>query len=230
MKFNIEKVLVLIICLFATVIIAQDEKPQDWHHLPTSSDIKGVSTDAAYELVKGKKSTEIIVAVLDSGIDLQHEDLQGVLWTNKGEIAGNNKDDDGNGYIDDVNGWSFLGNPSGENLNSTTLEATRIYSAGDKFPGSKSVYAAAAKDFAENRGKAVANVMIGNDRIATIDHIAASYPEATVENVKEYKSTCAASTSHCDKIIGYMERGKSLADYKSAMTRFTEYYQTQKDY
>lgn len=49
----------------------------------------------------------VIVAVVDSGVDLEHEDLAEVMWTNPGETPGNGYDDDGNGYADDVNGWSF---------------------------------------------------------------------------------------------------------------------------
>ena len=50
---------------------------------------------------------ETIVAIIDTGVDYRHEDLQNVLWVNKGEIPGNGIDDDNNGYIDDVNGWNF---------------------------------------------------------------------------------------------------------------------------
>ena len=55
---------------------------------------------------------EVVVALIDTGIDSSHEDLQNILWTNEDEIAGNGIDDDGNGYIDDVNGWNFYNNNS----------------------------------------------------------------------------------------------------------------------
>lgn len=97
----------------------------------------GMSTDKAYEkLLAGKKGEKVVVAVIDSGVDIEHEDLQGSIWVNKDEIAGNGIDDDNNGYIDDVNGWSFLGNPDGENINDTQLEVTRLYKKYDaKFKG-----------------------------------------------------------------------------------------------
>ena len=53
--------------------------------------------------------------------------MQGQIWVNKNEIPGNGKDDDKNGYIDDVHGWNFLGNASGENINETRLEKARIF-------------------------------------------------------------------------------------------------------
>ncbi len=88
----------------------------------------GMCTDKAYKsILKKKKSTTVIVAVLDSGVDIEHEDLKDKIWTNKGEIPNNGIDDDNNGYIDDIHGWSFLGNPNGENVQYDNLEMTRIY-------------------------------------------------------------------------------------------------------
>ncbi len=57
---------------------------------------------------EGYTGSDILVAVLDSGIDLHHSELVDSIWTNDGEIAGNGLDDDGNGYIDDVHGWDFV--------------------------------------------------------------------------------------------------------------------------
>ncbi len=69
-----------------------------------------MSVDRAYnELLKSKKGIKVIVGVIDSGLDIDHEDLKGQIWKNTKEIAGNKKDDDKNGYIDDINGWNFLG-------------------------------------------------------------------------------------------------------------------------
>ncbi|WP_348799316.1 S8 family peptidase [Flavobacterium adhaerens] len=101
---------------------------QRWSHLDLAQDsIPGMSVDKAYaELLKGKKGVKVIVGVVDSGVDIDHEDLQGVIWTNKKEIAGNGKDDDRNGYIDDIHGWNFLGDDLHE-----TLEMTRIVKKGD---------------------------------------------------------------------------------------------------
>lgn len=117
--------------VFSLSIFSQGEakRPDNWFNLdPTNDKINGVSTERTYsELLKGKKSTTIIVGVLDSGVDYMHEDLKDVMWTNPGEIAGNGVDDDKNGYIDDVHGWNFIGGKDGKNVEKDNLELTRLY-------------------------------------------------------------------------------------------------------
>ena len=82
-----------------------------WSHLdPIQDTVPGMSVDRAYaEVVKKRKGSPVVVAIIDSGIDLAHEDLQDLLWKNPGEIAGDGLDNDQNGYIDDVHGYNFLG-------------------------------------------------------------------------------------------------------------------------
>lgn len=90
----------------------------------------GMGTEKAYALVKGKTPTPVVVGVIDSGVDIEHEDLKGQIWVNTKEIAGNKIDDDKNGYVDDIHGWNFLGNADGRNANDENLEYVRIYKAG----------------------------------------------------------------------------------------------------
>ncbi len=89
-----------------------------WSHLDLEKDsVPGMSVDKAYtELLKNKKGVKVIVGIVDSGVDIEHEDLKTTAWTNKKEIPGNGVDDDKNGYIDDVHGWNFLGNITKEHL------------------------------------------------------------------------------------------------------------------
>ena len=105
--------------------LTENEK-HTWGHLDLVKDtIPGMSVQKAYtEVIKGKKGKTTIVAVIDSGIDIDHEDLDGVIWTNKGEVAGNGKDDDNNGYVDDVHGWNFLGDTYDEQLEYVRLLAS----------------------------------------------------------------------------------------------------------
>ncbi len=103
------------------------EAPREWLQLDKTDDnIRGISMERAYRALAGRSPQRaVIVAVIDSGVDITHEDLQGRIWTNEGEVAGNGLDDDGNGYVDDVHGWSFLGGPNGENVFHDTYEITR---------------------------------------------------------------------------------------------------------
>lgn len=101
----------------------------DWFNMSANySDIQGVGADIVYDfMLPPLKPQPIIVAVLDSGVDVDHEDLRNKLWVNEDEIPDNGIDDDGNGYIDDVHGWNFLGNSLGVNVDQDTLEVTREY-------------------------------------------------------------------------------------------------------
>jgi cell wall-associated protease len=113
--------------LFAQTSV-KDDVPKGWHLLnKQTSGYYGISLDKAYEFLKGKKSTPVIVAVIDSGVDTTHEDLRSILWHNPGEIPGNGIDDDKNGYVDDVYGWNFIGGRDGRNVGEDSYEATRVY-------------------------------------------------------------------------------------------------------
>jgi subtilisin family serine protease len=121
-----------VFCITALGAQAQLAPAQRWQHLDQQADgVPGISTDRAYrELLAGRTPTPVLVAVIDSGIDSVHTDLKSILWRNTREIAGNGKDDDKNGYADDVRGWSYLGGKDGRNVDVENLESTRIYAQG----------------------------------------------------------------------------------------------------
>lgn len=106
-----------------------DKTPNNWYHLDKGEDQwVGVSTEKAYrELLAGRTSLPVVVAVLDGGVEVEHEDLNDNIWVNEDEIPGNGIDDDNNGYIDDVHGWNFLGGKDGKNVDGAPLELTRLY-------------------------------------------------------------------------------------------------------
>ena len=118
--------------LFSTISFAQKKIPDNWQTLdPKKDKVYGVGSEEAYKTLAGKTSKTVIVAVIDSGVDPDHEDLKDVIWKNPGEIAGNEIDDDKNGYVDDVNGWSFLGGKNGD-INNEATELARIVQKGNK--------------------------------------------------------------------------------------------------
>lgn len=95
-----------------------DSQEKSWGAKDLKSDtIPGMSVEKTYrDILPSKSGTSVIVAVIDSGIDIEHEDLKNVIWTNPKEIPGNGKDDDNNGYVDDIHGWNFLGDIGEEQL------------------------------------------------------------------------------------------------------------------
>jgi subtilisin family serine protease len=89
------------------------------------SDSAGISATRAWDISKG--SSDVVVAVIDTGADYNHQDLSPNIWTNPGEVAGNGKDDDGNGYIDDIHGWNAVannGDPMDDNGHGTHCAGT----------------------------------------------------------------------------------------------------------
>ncbi|MDO9375084.1 MAG: S8 family peptidase [Ferruginibacter sp.] len=125
--------LVGVALLSAASLSAQNAKsvlPKNWHLQDREkTEIYGISLSKAYEFADQKKlkSKQVVVAVIDSGIDTLHEDLKPILWTNPKEIPDNGIDDDKNGYIDDVHGWNFLGGKDGRNVKQDSYEAARVY-------------------------------------------------------------------------------------------------------
>jgi len=124
-----------------------EQEKKTWGHADLATDsIPGMSVAKAYAFVAGKPHVEVIVAIADSGLDIEHEDLKDVAWSNPGEIAGNGIDDDKNGFIDDVHGWNFLGGKDGAIVGSDQLEITRLVKKGMARFGDKDAAAISETD------------------------------------------------------------------------------------
>ncbi|MFZ6012597.1 MAG: S8 family peptidase, partial [Bacteroidota bacterium] len=137
MKLGVRVMLLMVVAGFSALPVqafyyAQQQDtigiPKDWFlRDPESDQLQGVSAEKAYStLLKGKPSRTVLVAVIDSGIDIDHEDLKDVIWVNEDEIPGNGIDDDKNGYVDDIHGWNFIGGKNG-NVAEDTYEVTREF-------------------------------------------------------------------------------------------------------
>lgn len=113
------------------VEITVNEATENWHHTDPNSKngFEGIGSEKAYSdlLVNKSPKKKVVVAVIDSGVDIEHEDLSANIWINEDEIAGNGIDDDNNGYVDDIHGWNFIGGKDGSHVNKDTYEVTRIY-------------------------------------------------------------------------------------------------------
>src|SRR6202035_4979609 len=125
--------ILLPVCFFTSLhfTLAQSSiyNAHGWQLLDYRTDsVFGAGVNRAYEdLLKGKKASPVIVAVIDGGVDTGHEDLVGHIWTNTKEIPGNGIDDDHNGYVDDIHGWNFLGGENGKNILIESYESSREY-------------------------------------------------------------------------------------------------------
>ena len=99
----------------------------NWQNMDLQKDsVFGISTEKAYStLLQNKKSKTVVVGVIDSGVDTAHEDLKPVIWINPKEKPANGKDDDHDGYIDDVHGWDYIGGPTGD-VAHDNLEVVRL--------------------------------------------------------------------------------------------------------
>ncbi len=128
MKYRLTFAFIFVLILTSFGQQTNQPVPNNWFLLdPETDSIQGVSAERTYNtLLKGRPSRTVIVAVIDSGIDYEHEDLKDVMWINTREIPGNGIDDDKNGYVDDVYGWNFIGGKEG-NIEHETLEITREY-------------------------------------------------------------------------------------------------------
>ena len=105
-----------------------DKDLMTWYHKDfATTHVYGVNTQNAYKFLnsKGLKPRTVVVAVLDSGVQIDHPAIKNNIWTNPNEVPGNGKDDDKNGYIDDVHGWDFIGGKNGE-VSADNLEITRV--------------------------------------------------------------------------------------------------------
>ncbi len=128
MRKNITSVLILM--SISLGMNAQELKTKaNWQNLDYEKDgIRGMSVERTYEeLLKGRPSQPVVVAVIDGGTDINHEDLKDKIWINTKEIPNNNKDDDKNGFVDDIHGWDFIGGKDGQDVHHEQLELTRIY-------------------------------------------------------------------------------------------------------
>jgi subtilisin family serine protease len=124
---NMKKTMHLIGVIMLIPVIAFSQAPENWFNLAFDTDsVYGAETNKAYDLLKGKEAKPVVVAVIDSGVDEDHEDLVNVMWVNPGETINSGRDDDNNKYVDDINGWNFIGGADG-NVDKDNLEVTRLY-------------------------------------------------------------------------------------------------------
>ena len=212
-----------------------EEQFNHWAHADLMTDtIPGMSVEKAYKFLEGKKGTTVIVGVIDSGIDVEHEDLKDVVWTNPKEIAGNGIDDDNNGYVDDIYGWNFLG---GNGVAAPEqLEITRIVAKlNPKFKGKtiNDISAEDKADFEQYQKYVKAYEASGSRHFQTLDRLVqieetlnavkkfTGKSSLTMEDLKAVETEDETLKGQVQGLIGLFGRGVDEE-------QFYEYYEAQK--
>ncbi len=206
-----------------TTPIAENDLKR-WSHLDLVNDtIPGMSVDKAYkELLKGKKGQKVIVGIVDSGVDINHEDLKAVIWTNPKEIAGNGIDDDKNGYIDDIHGWNFLGNAVHEQL-----EMTRIVKKGPGTPEYDKAKTELAEELKGIQPQKQQLDFILNAEKALVGYFKKS--DFTLEEVKAIPAT-ETSLSQAKAVFTQVLSNSTKADFDKQIEEFKDYIYGQVNY
>jgi cell wall-associated protease len=223
------------------------EPSENWQHLDKLQDgVMGVSTDKMYQdLLKGKKSTPVVVAVIDGGVDPLHEDLKDVMWKNPGEIPGNGIDDDGNGYADDVYGWNFIGGKNGENVHHDQLEITRLYVVLDakyknadpsklskKEKKEYEQYKEFEKTITEKREESAANASLYGSMLEAIESVVKAIGKEDIqpEDLDEFKSDDPKVARSAQIMKSMLSQGGTVDELKGQIQEAVDYFKGQAEY
>lgn len=206
---------------------------------PELEKVEGANSDRAISELKLPAGQTVIVAVVDSGVDIEHEDLKGKIWTNPGEIPGNGIDDDKNGYIDDVHGWNFIGGIDKDgkpvHIDSEQLEMTRevvrlkakkAAQGGTLSPEDQAAFDKADKAVNEEREQAKATIARGNAlltefkaQFAVIEAvIGKKFEELTLASVETLKSADQKINDAREKLVALF-KDNNLTDVARIITR-----------
>ena len=223
-----------------------------WHLYDPATQTYGIKLDQAYtDLLKQKiPKKKIIVAVIDSGIDTAHEDLKPVIWRNDKEIAGNGIDDDKNGYVDDTNGWNFIGGKDGSNVGKDSYEAARVYykyksEFGDKAVDESSlsvekkkafqIYSKAKFQLESQAKEAAMYVLILKDIVAklpsadSILKIALGKQEYTGDELANFTTSEPAVAKARAALLGFFQQTRQMESTNAALiSELVQFYEGEK--
>ncbi|HLF34107.1 MAG TPA: S8 family peptidase [Cyclobacteriaceae bacterium] len=222
-------------------------KQVNWiHYDPVDDSLAGISLNKAYQLLQGRPSKTIIVAIIDSGVDIKHDDLNGNIWVNEDEVPGNDIDDDRNGYIDDVHGWNFIGGQE-EDVIYDTYELTREYVRLSKKYGEKNegkgdefeYWGKIKADYSEAATKAMNGYDYYNQLMHNIPryfNLVKSYLDAdsltyqAVSSVTSEDSLVNEALSMVAKLLTFYGDNPSVDAVIKGMSKGKDYYEYQVKY
>jgi subtilisin family serine protease len=217
---------------------------KSWPHADIYTDsVPGMSLAKAYDFLKGKKTSTVIVGIADSGIDINHEDLKDKIWINSKEVAGNGKDDDKNGFVDDMHGWNFLGGKKGESA-PEQLELTRLVNKYNKKyagktesqidPKDKTEYAyyLKLKETFDKKAKGVSasytQYNMINEMVVGADKQAKEKLGKEIYTVKDLESLNDNKTYGV--LMNILAQGGTVAEAEEQLEGIVEHYKNQADF
>ncbi len=229
--------------LFSMVSLSQEmsvsafnAKYLNWYNLDLVSDsVTGTSVDKAYsEILAGMEPKKVVtVAVIDGGVDINHTDLEGKIWVNEDEIAGDGIDNDNNGYIDDIHGWNFLGNAKGENVNYENYEYTRLYKEGPDNPLFENAKVLYEEELAK-RLKEREQIVKFDNRLKNSKKIIKENTGVEVNGLSDLDSI-VSDDDQVKNAVGFLKQryssgftDKGFEEYKKRNTEFLRYFLNRK--
>jgi subtilisin family serine protease len=214
---------------------AREEAPANWHRLDLEKDgVLGVGSERALQelLANRRPARRVVVAVIDGGVDTAHTLLAPNLWRNGKETVGNARDDDSNGYVDDMLGWNYAGAASGQSVHHDTFELTRLYSACRGLPAGSGLpkpdqtrCTALASDYARKRQEIsgtlqqIANLTTGLERASATLRSAMRTDTLTTAKVRTFKPSTSAAEEAQRMYLQLADNGldpSELAEAKKA--------------
>ncbi len=201
--------------------------------------IPGMSVNRAYsEILAGRTGSTVIVGVIDSGIDVEHEDLKNVIWVNEDEIPGNGIDDDKNGYVDDIHGWNFLGDIVAENMEYVRImkKLGRVYegkseaSIGAADRANFEVYKKAKAEFEKEKGQTEANHARYEQLLAQVvpAHNAMSEKlgkeDYSADDLKAIQNASPEEQAQITALTQMLSYGSPIPDLIKQLNRGVEYF------
>lgn len=241
--------LFLLLTVFTPLLAQEGDLPENWFNLDLQADgYPGMSTDKAYqELLADKKGQTVVVAVIDSGVDFDHEDLAANMWRNPGETPDNGIDDDKNGYVDDVYGWNFIGGKDGQHVHHENLEVVRLYNKlkpryenadPQKLSGDArkeyDKYQEYKKAIEEKREDLAPNVMVYEAAMQGFDGLIAALKkdkeDITIKDLENFKSSDDRLNRAARVMLGFMQQGESFASIYEQLGEAYDYYNGQYNY
>lgn len=203
--------------------------------------VEGSSVDNVYKKIPEVLMEEVIVAVIDSGMDIKHVDLKDNIWVNKKEIPGNCIDDDKNGYVDDIHGWNYVLGKDGKSIDGETLEVTReLYrlkkageTASDYYKQVKKAFSEGLMGRKERLAGYKAEMTVIDTAITLFNDDLGTY---TLDEVKALATTTSVEAAAKKDLVALYEKRnarthlKDVAALRAYVKGGMDYYQSAVDY